>query len=362
MCSQIFLCDLIIAVVDSLNYFSWWICLLLRGSLLLVLTQCSNSVTSKIYYGKMYFPFKINWLRWRKAAKILNKCAGKKMLLREQVNIWLKRNESAESNGSYFMMLAHDIRGGCWWDDSRGWIFLPISHYILLLCSKWQMRDSLTEWHLMWKCVWRKGVSLNSSMPKKKGAHWSSLMPAERLWRPNSGCEHSEAVWWWQQHERHSTLRTAMYSCHTTKWRVSQPAHLRITTRKLCMELNISFSASETMVAVLEYNKVCARRVSWISQRNRKNTVCKFVRTYWTNMNLKVKVSYITVISPLKARIKMAVCGVAAWVPHWRQSSRRSSQWVKWWALPFGIGKEQSSGFPGTQTNHQLWLLYREAD
>ena len=189
MCSQIFLCDLIIAVVDSLNYFSWWICLLLRGSLLLVLTQCSNSVTSKIYYGKMYFPFKINWLRWRKAAKILNKCAGKKMLLREQVNIWLKRNESAESNGSYFMMLAHDIRGGCWWDDSRGWIFLPISHYILLLCSKWQMRDSLTEWHLMWKCVWRKGVSLNSSMPKKKrcplkffDACWTFVETKQRMW------------------------------------------------------------------------------------------------------------------------------------------------------------------------------------
>ena len=30
------------------------------------------------------------------------------------------------------------------------------------------------------------------------------------------------------------------------------------------------------------------------SQNNRMNTICKFVRTYWTNMRLKVMVSWIT--------------------------------------------------------------------
>ena len=35
----------------------------------------------------------------------------------------------------------------------------------------------------------------------------------------------------------------------------------RIMTRKLCTELNIGFKALETMVAMLEYRKVCAR---WI--------------------------------------------------------------------------------------------------
>ena len=34
-----------------------------------------------------------------------------------------------------------------------------------------------------------------------------------------------------------------------------------ITTRELCTELNIGFSALETMVATLEYRKVCARWV-----------------------------------------------------------------------------------------------------
>jgi hypothetical protein len=34
-------------------------------------------------------------------------------------------------------------------------------------------------------------------------------------------------------------------------------------TRELCTELNISFNALETMVATLEYRKVCAR---WVPQ------------------------------------------------------------------------------------------------
>jgi len=67
------------------------------------------------------------------------------------------------------MMLAHDIRGRCWWDGSRGWTSPGISHYMLLLCDRWQHRGSLTQWHLTWKHVWNKGVPLNSSMQKKNG-------------------------------------------------------------------------------------------------------------------------------------------------------------------------------------------------
>ena len=33
-------------------------------------------------------------------------------------------------------MLAHKIRGRCWWYGSRGWIFLLILLYMLLLCEK----------------------------------------------------------------------------------------------------------------------------------------------------------------------------------------------------------------------------------
>jgi len=30
----------------------------------------------------------------------------------------------SESNASYFIILARDIKGGCWWYGSRGWTFL----------------------------------------------------------------------------------------------------------------------------------------------------------------------------------------------------------------------------------------------
>ena len=37
----------------------------------------------------------------------------------------------------------------------------------LLPCGRWQQRGNLTEWHLTWKCVWSKGVSMNSSVEEK---------------------------------------------------------------------------------------------------------------------------------------------------------------------------------------------------
>ena len=65
--------------------------------------------------------------------------------------------------------------------------------------------------------VWQSGVWLGSMYEakvchwippcSKNGIHWHSSMLVECLWRPNSGCEHSEAVvgafqQWWQQCER----------------------------------------------------------------------------------------------------------------------------------------------------------------
>ena len=62
----------------------------------------------------------------------------------------------------------------------------------------WQMATggSLTEWCLIWKCVWSKGVSLNSSIWGKSSAHWRSLMLGECFWIPKSGCEHREGSGW----------------------------------------------------------------------------------------------------------------------------------------------------------------------
>ena len=57
-----------------------------------------------------------------------------------------------------FIMLAHNIRDRCWWDDNRGWTFPPVFHYMLLSRDRWQQRGILTEWHLIWRCLWSKGV------------------------------------------------------------------------------------------------------------------------------------------------------------------------------------------------------------
>ena len=63
-----------------------------------------------------------------------------RIFLRELVfciSLWLLVNRQiCMSRASSFMMLSHNIRGGCWWYGSRGWAFLPIFHYILLL---WQI-------------------------------------------------------------------------------------------------------------------------------------------------------------------------------------------------------------------------------
>jgi len=71
-----------------------------------------------------------------------------------------------KSSAFHFTMLAHDIRGK-WWYGSRCWTFSPVFHHTLLLWDRWQQRGILTKWWLMWKCVWRKGVSLNFSMLEK---------------------------------------------------------------------------------------------------------------------------------------------------------------------------------------------------
>ena len=79
------------------------------------------------------------------------------------------------------------------------------SHWysVLLLYNKWQQRCSLTKWYLEWKYMRSKGIYLIPPWGKNC-IHWHSLTLAEHLWRPKSGCEHSEVVsvlfqQWWQR-------------------------------------------------------------------------------------------------------------------------------------------------------------------
>ena len=106
--------------------------------------------------------------------------------------IFLKSNIAyrgcSESNASYFIIFAHDIRGGCRWYGSSGWTFPPVFCYMSLLCDGWQQRGSLTKWRLTWKCMWSRGVSLNSWMWKKWqlltfiNASWTFLEPKQWMW------------------------------------------------------------------------------------------------------------------------------------------------------------------------------------
>jgi len=122
--------------------------------------------------------------------------------------------ECSKSN-VYFIMLARDIRGRWWWCGSRGGIFPPIFHSILLPSDRWQQRGSLTKWNLTWKCHW-------ILLCGKNGSHWHSLTFAEHLWSPNSGCENSEVVGgafqqWQQQCERQATFLTAILTSSSNK-------------------------------------------------------------------------------------------------------------------------------------------------
>ena len=69
-----------------------------------------------------------------------------------------------ESNASYFIRLAHDITGRCWWDGSRGWTFLPTSHYILLLGGN---RGAVWQNGIWYGSADGANMSSNSSMQKK---------------------------------------------------------------------------------------------------------------------------------------------------------------------------------------------------
>jgi hypothetical protein len=58
----------------------------------------------------------------------------------------------SETNASYFIIVAYDDRGECWWYGSRGWTFPPI---VCMLCCR--AIDSSTE------AVWQNGVWYGSA-------------------------------------------------------------------------------------------------------------------------------------------------------------------------------------------------------
>jgi len=104
-----------------------------------------------------------------------------------QIILPLKYKLCSKSNASYFIMLALDFRGRCWWYGSRDWSLPPTFHYI----NRWQQKGSLTNgvWH---RRTYEAKVSLWVYPWGKNCTHWHSL--AECLWRPNSETERGEVV------------------------------------------------------------------------------------------------------------------------------------------------------------------------
>jgi len=70
-------------------------------------------------------------------------------------------------------------------------------------------------------------------------------------------------------------------------------ANRQFTTRDLCTELNIGFNALETMVATLEYRKVCARRVPRLLTQEHKEHCLQVCWDLLNQYGLKVTVSWI---------------------------------------------------------------------
>jgi len=116
----------------------------------------------------------------------------------------------SKSNASYFIMLTHNLRGGCLWYSSRVWTFLPTFHYTLF-CDKWHWQNGI--WH---GCVYEAKVCHWIPTCGKNVTNWHSSALAEHFWRSNSGCEHSEMVGvfqqWQQLCERKATFQTDMHS------------------------------------------------------------------------------------------------------------------------------------------------------
>jgi len=91
------------------------------------------------------------------------------------------------------ILLAHDIRGGCWWFGSKGWTF---HQYFVVFCCLVKDGSGGTVWqNSTWHGSANEAKVWNWLPPRGKcGTHWHSSMLAECLRWPRSGCEHSEVV------------------------------------------------------------------------------------------------------------------------------------------------------------------------
>ena len=165
------------------------------------------------------------------------------------------------------ILLSHNVRGRCWWYGSRDWTFPPIFCKILLACNRQPQRHSLTKFCLTWKCVWSKDVPLNS-LVQTKLLPLTSVELLLDFYGDQTVDVSAVRRWVVCFSSGDSNMKDKPCSGHPCTAVTSQNQECLdqivcmnqwITTKELCMELNIGFNALETMVAVLKYCKVCTR-------------------------------------------------------------------------------------------------------
>ena len=105
------------------------------------------------------------------------------ILLLRYIIYYIFYEGSSKNNASYFIMLAHDIRGRCWCYGSRGWNFCQYS-VTFCCCAAEVSRRAFCQ-----NGVWYESVEF---LHGEK--NWHSLIIAEHLWRSSSRCEHSGCI------------------------------------------------------------------------------------------------------------------------------------------------------------------------
>ena len=143
-------------------------------------------------------------------------------------------------------------------------------------------------------------------------------------------------------------------------------------TRKPHEELNISFNTLEIILAMLTDCKVCVR---WVPRTHTgtERTLHKCVRAYWTNMRLKVTVSWIIPSSVMRLGVTSmsqsqnnSPWSSNTWIPYQIRTLIPNPQLLKRCMLSFGMGKDLSFWIswnpvkPSTLTaTSWLWLSWR---
>ena len=148
---------------------------------------------------------------------------------------------------------------------------------------------------------------------------------------------------WWQQPQRQAMFQMAMHSCHNMKWRVSISTSVQIggLGSGSCVWIRLLISMHwKQWWQRLNITKFAPGGSHESSHRNRKNTVCRFVRTYWTNRRLKVTVSWIV-------SLPVTRCSVTTLSRSQNGSPWRGGMWISYWRKKFktqpSVGKVMCS-------------------